>query len=63
MQMGIDNENKIPFVFFQNLLKCRHPADINLRWAKSSRIYLPNPNFLAFVVSQIFAFIRTDGHG
>jgi len=39
-----------------------HPAETNLRCVKSSGIYIPNPNFLAFVVAEISAFIRTDGH-
>jgi len=34
-----------------------HPAETNLR----SRIYMPNPNFLALIVSEISAFKRTDG--
>jgi len=38
----------------------RQPAETNLRCARSSGMY--TQNFLAFVVSEIAAFIRTDGH-
>jgi len=33
---------------------------VGVRCAKSSGIYMPNCNFLAFVVFEISAFIRTD---
>jgi len=36
-----------------------HPAEANLP-IRTSRIDVPSPNFLAFKVSQISAFIRTD---
>jgi len=36
-----------------------HPAET--RSARSSEICMPNPNSLALIVSEISAFIRTDG--
>jgi len=38
-----------------------HPAETNLRCARSSGIFIRNPYFLAFVVSEISEFIQTDG--
>jgi len=40
-----------------------HPAETNLRCAGSPRIFIPNPNILALIVSEISTFIRTDAHG
>jgi len=40
-----------------------HPAKTNLRCAGSPRICMPSPNTLALLVSEVSAFIRTDGHG
>jgi len=37
-----------------------HPAETNLRCAG---ICMPNPSIVALIVSEISAFIRTDGHG
>jgi len=37
-----------------------HTDETNLRCARSSGNYMPSPNILAFVVSKISAFIRTD---
>jgi len=37
-----------------------HPAETNLRCARSSEICMPNPNSLAFIVFEISAFIQTD---
>jgi len=37
-----------------------HIAETNLRCVRSSRICMPNPNSLAYIVSEISAFIRTD---
>jgi len=37
-----------------------HPADTNLRCARSSGICMPIPNSLVLIVSEISAFIRTD---
>jgi len=37
-----------------------HPADTNLRCARSSGICIPIPNSLVLIVSEISAFIRTD---
>jgi len=37
-----------------------HPAEINLRCARSSGICIPNPNSLALIVFEISALIRTD---
>jgi len=34
-----------------------------LRCVRSSGIFIPSPNSLAVIVSEISAFIRTDGHG
>jgi len=36
-------------------------AETNLRCARSSGTCMPNPNSLALIVSEISAFIRTDG--
>jgi len=38
-----------------------HIAEINLRCVRSSGICMPNLNSLALIVSEISAFIRTDG--
>jgi len=38
-----------------------HSAETNLRWAGISGICMPNPNVVACIVSEISAFIRTDG--
>jgi len=38
-------------------------AETNLRCARSSGICMSNPNSLALIVSEITAFIRTDGPG
>jgi len=38
-----------------------HPDETNLRCARSTEVCMPNPNSLAHIVSQISAFIRTDG--
>jgi len=38
-------------------------AKTNLRCVRSSGICVPNPNSLALIVSEISAFIQTDGHG
>jgi len=35
----------------------RDLRELNLRCPRSARICMPNPNFLAFVVSEISAFI------
>jgi len=37
-----------------------HSAETNLRCVRSSGICMPSPNSLAFIVSEISAFIRTD---
>jgi len=37
-----------------------HPAKTNLQGAGSSRICMPSPNILAFIVSEISAFKRKD---
>jgi len=74
MYMGIDSKNKIPFFFFKNvgarlvialwaLEWAWHPAETNLRFAGSSRICKQSPKFLPILISEISAFIRTDGHG
>jgi len=39
----------------------RHLAELNLRCVRTSRIYMIKPNFLAFVVSDLSAFIRMCG--
>jgi len=36
------------------------PCWNNFRYASSSRICVPNPNIIAFILFQISAFIRTD---
>jgi len=41
-------------------LSC-HPAERNLRCARSLEIRTPNPNSLALIVSEISAFIRAEG--
>jgi len=38
-----------------------HDAETNLRCVRSSGICTPNRNSLALIVSEISAFIRTDG--
>jgi len=38
-------------------------AETNLQCAGSRRIYMPSPNIVPSIVSEITAFIRTDGHG
>jgi len=38
-----------------------HPAETNLRGVRSSGIRMPNPSIVALTVSEISAFIRTDG--
>jgi len=38
-----------------------HIAEINLRCAGISGICMPNPSFVDSIVSEISAFIRTDG--
>jgi len=40
-----------------------HFAETNLRCAGVSGICMQNPSVVAFIVSDISAFIRTDGHG
>jgi len=40
-----------------------HTDETNMRCAGSSGICMPSPNSLALIVSEISAFIRTDGHG
>jgi len=40
-----------------------HISETNLRCAVFSGICMPNPNIVALIVSEISAFIRTDGHG
>jgi len=40
-----------------------HLVETNMRCARSSRICMQSPNSLALIVSEISAFIRTDGHG
>jgi len=42
-------------------LWARHLAEINLRCARIFRIYMIKTNCLAFVVSDLSAFIRTCG--
>jgi len=44
----------------RNLEWAWNSAETNLRCARSSKMYMPNPNFLAFTVSEIPAIIRTD---
>jgi len=39
-----------------------HAAETNLRCVRSSGVYTPYLNSLALIVSEISAFIRTDGH-
>jgi len=38
-----------------------HSAETNLRCAGISGIRMPNPSIVACIVSEISAFIRTDG--
>jgi len=38
-----------------------HSAETNLRCTGISGICMPNPSIVAFIVSEISAFIRTDG--
>jgi len=40
-----------------------HPAETNLRCAGTSGICMSNPSIVALIVSEISAFIQTDGHG
>jgi len=40
-----------------------HTDEINLRCAGISRICMPNHSMAAFIVSEITAFMATDGHG
>jgi len=40
-----------------------HADETNLRCAGITKICMPNPSIAAFIVSEITAFIRTDGHG
>jgi len=73
MKTGIDNKNKL-FKCLQNIKNCGrwrcvrlwswawHPAEANMRWAESQRICMLSPNIPAFIVSEISAYIRTDGH-
>jgi len=35
---------------------------VGLRFVRISGICMPNPSIVAFIVSEITAFIRTDGH-
>jgi len=46
IKIDIDNQNKT--------------NEINLRCHRTSRICMANPHFLAFVVSETLAFIRTN---
>jgi len=39
-----------------------HTDETNLRCAGIFRICMRNPSIAAFIVSEIIAFIRTDGH-
>jgi len=43
------------------LLWAWHSAETNLRCAGISGICMPNPTIVALIVSEISAFIRTDG--
>jgi len=36
---------------------------LHLHCVGISRVCMPNPNISAFIVSEIAAFIRKDGHG
>jgi len=38
-----------------------HSAETNMRCAGISGICMPNPSIVAFIVSEISGFIRTDG--
>jgi len=40
-----------------------HIAETDLRCAGISGICMPYPSIVVFIVSEISAFIRTDGHG
>jgi len=40
-----------------------YPAETNVRCAEILGICMPNPSIVALKVSEISAFIRTDGHG
>jgi len=37
--------------------------EANMRCAGISKICMPNPSIVAFIVSKMITFIRTDGHG
>jgi len=38
-----------------------HPSEINLHFPRISRICMPNPKFLPYIVSDTLTVIRTDG--
>jgi len=38
-----------------------HTDETDLRCAEISRICMPNPSIASFIVSEITAYIRTDG--
>jgi len=70
--MDINNQNNISFDLYKNIKKCGSWTVFTvmgdkvgvapcLLCARNSRIYMPNSNLLAFIVSEISAFIRTDG--
>jgi len=45
-------------------LECAwHIDETNLRCARISGICMPSPSIVALIVSEISAFIQTDGHG
>jgi len=63
-----DYQNKILFIFFKKwaaetdfrgMADCERLSGHSAK--RSSRIYMPYPNILAFIVYEISAFIRTDG--
>jgi len=40
-----------------------HTDETNLRCTGISGICMPNPSIAVFIISEITAFIRKDGHG
>jgi len=60
--IGIDDTNTFQLKFYlASKLWAWHAAEINLRRVRCSGICMPNPSIVALIVSEISAFIRTDG--
>jgi len=66
LSIGIDENNtfQLRLCGLWALDEAWHSAETNLRCAGISGICMPNPSIVVcIIVSEISAFIRTDGHG